>query len=115
MIAMQRYQILHFHRQIVGCLLVVWLFLGNVALAEQLNVVSETNSSGEQALTYLQLAVKSEPLNASIVATFLNLLALSVIISLSAAVTSVLSNPINSFVDFACSRSLPRFTCCYRL
>jgi hypothetical protein len=104
----------NFHRWIVGSLIVVWLLLGGLALAEQLNVVPETNSSDEQALTQLQLAVKSDTMDASIGAPLPNLLALS-IIALRTAVASVLSNPINSFVDFACTRSLPRFTCCYRL
>jgi hypothetical protein len=103
------------HRRIMGSLIVVWLLLGGLALAEQLNVVSETNSSDEQALTQLQLAVKSETLDASIGATFLNLLAFLVIACLNTAVASVPSNPINSFAGFAYTRSLPRFTCCYRI
>lgn len=112
--AMQMCRTVLFHRRIVGSLIVVWLLLGGLAFAEQLNVVSETNSSDEQALTQLQLAVKSDMLDASIGAPLPNLLALS-IIALRTAVASVLSNPTNSFADFACTRSLPRFTCCYRL
>ncbi len=104
----------NFHRRIVGSLIVVWLLLGGLALAEQLNVVPETNSSDEQALTQLQLAVKSETPNASLGASFLTLLAFLVIACLI-AVVSVPSNPINAFADLAYRRSLPRFTCCYRL
>src|SRR5215813_12785136 len=115
MTAMQMCRNIYFHRRIVGCLLVVWLFFGGLALAEQLNVMPETNSSDEQALAYLQLAVKSETLDASVVATFVNLLALSVIVSISTAVASVSSNPIDTFARFAYTRSLPRFTCCYRI
>lgn len=112
---MQMYRTVHFHRRIVGSLIVVWLLLGGLALAEQLNVVSETNSSDEQALTQLQLAVKSEMLDASLEATFLTLLAFLVFAYLNTAAVSVPSKPINAFADLAYRRSLPRFTCCYRL
>ena len=113
--AMQMCRTFHFHRRIVGSLIVVWLLLGGLALAEQLNVVPETNASDEQALTQLQFAVKSDTLNASIDASFLHLLPLAVTVSLSTAGTSVPSNSINAFADLTYTRSLPRFTCCYRL
>ncbi len=106
---------LYFHRRILRFLIGVWLFLGGVALAEQLHVIPETSLADEQALEYFQLAVKSESQDASIVATFVNLLVLSLIVSLSAAVTSVPPNLIYFFSDFAYTRSLPRFTCCYRI
>ena len=106
---------LYFHRRILGFLIGVWLFLGGVALAEQLHVMPETSLADEQALAYLQLAVKSETLDASIAATFVNLLPLSLIVSLSAAVAAVPSNLIYFLSDFAYARSLPRFTCCYRI
>lgn len=113
--AMQMCRIVHFHRQIVGSLIVVWLLLGGLALAEQLNVVPETNSSDEQALTQLQLAVKSETLAASIGVPLPNLFALSNIVRPSTSVASVFSNLIDAFPISTHSRSLPRFTCCYRL
>ena len=107
---------IRFHQLIVGSLIVVWLLLSGVAFAEQLNVVPETNSSDEQALTQLQLAVKSDTLDASIGTPLLDLFALAMTVALSTAVASVPSNPINSsFADLAYTRSLPRFTCCYRL
>lgn len=103
-----------FHRPIVGSLIVVWLLLGGLALAEQLNVVPETNASDEQALTQLQFAVKSDTSIASLGASFLYVFAFSVIACLIAG-ASVRSNPINAFADLGYRRSLPRFTCCYRL
>ena len=112
---MQMDKIIRLHRQIVGCLVVVWFLLGGLAFAEQVNVVSETNSSDEQALTQLQLAVKSERLDASVGTPLLDLLTLAIPIALSTAVASVFSNLINPFADVACTRSLPRFTCCYRI
>lgn len=105
----------YFHRRILGFLIGVWLFLGGVAFAEQLHIMPETSLADEEALESFQLAVKSETLDASIVVTFVNLLAPSVIVPLNAAVASVLSNLIYSFSDFAYTRSLPRFTCCYRI
>jgi hypothetical protein len=111
---MQMRGTLHFHRRIVGSLIVVWLLLGGLGLAEQLNVVPETNSSDEQALTQLQLAVKSETLDASIGASLLHLLVLAITIAFGTAVASVLSNPVNAFAELAYRRSSPRFTCCYR-
>lgn len=95
--------------------MVVWLLLGGVALAEQLNVVPETNVSDEQALTQLQFAVKSDTLNASSEVSFLHLLTLAITIALPTAVASVPSNPINPFAGFTYTRSLPHFTCCYRI
>ena len=108
-------RLVHFQRQILGSLIVVWLLLGGSALAEQLNIVPETNSSDEQALTQLQLAVKSETLAASIGVPLPNLFALSNIVRPSTSVASVFSNLIDSFPISMHTRSLPRFTCCYRL
>lgn len=95
--------------------MVVWLVLGGIALVEQLNIATETNSSDEQALAQLQLAVKSDTLNASIGAPFLNLLAFLIIAYLNIAVASVPSNLIDSFPISMHTRSFPRFTCCYRI
>ena len=39
-------------------LIFVWLFMGGVALAEQVDLVSETSTQDEQALEALQLAFK---------------------------------------------------------
>lgn len=93
----------------------VWLLLGCVALAEQLNIVPETNSSDEQALTQLQLAVKSETLAASIGDPLPNLFALPNMVRPSTPVASVFSDLIPSFSLSTHTRSLPRFTCCYRI
>ncbi len=112
---MKMCKIAYLHRFVVGYLLLVLLFLGGLALAEQLNIMPETSTSDEQALSSFQLAVKSKTLDASNLATLLNLLAFSVIISLSVAVAAILSNTIHAFADFAYTRSLPRFTCCYRI
>lgn len=38
--------------------LFAWLFIGGVALAEQVDLVSETSAHDEQALDALQLAIK---------------------------------------------------------
>lgn len=99
----------------MGSLVAIWFTLGGLVLAEQLNILSETGSHDEQALTHLQLAVKSEPLDASIESPSTDLLALSSMVSPSAPVALVFSNLTGSLSNSTYSRSLSLFTCCYRL
>ena len=47
-------------------LLFVWLFMGGVALAEQVDLVSETSTQDEQALDAWQLAIKRGQVEAAI-------------------------------------------------
>lgn len=115
MIAMRRYRIVYFQRWVTGSLIVVWLLLGGLALAEHLHVVSETGSHDEQALTDLQLAVKSETLDASLDATLPDLFTLSISMFHRTTLVSVVLNPIESSPDSSHTRSLSQFTCCYRI
>ncbi len=50
-----------FQKVVLGGLVLMWLLMGGLALAEQMNVVDETGPHDEDALASLQLAVKSEP------------------------------------------------------
>src|SRR5262245_55770413 len=50
----------------VWSLLFVWLFMGGVALAEQVDLVSETSTQDEQALDAWQLAIKHGHVEAAI-------------------------------------------------
>ena len=54
--------VIRFQKVVLGGLVLVWLLMGGLALAEQMNFVSETGSHDEDALDSLQLAVKSEQL-----------------------------------------------------
>ena len=46
-------------------LIFVWLFMGGVALAEQVDLVSETSAHDEEALDALQLAIKPGQIEAA--------------------------------------------------
>ncbi len=48
-------------RMVLGILLIIWVLMGGVALAEQLNWLDETSLLDEEALSSLQHALKSEP------------------------------------------------------
>lgn len=115
MTAMRRCWTAHFNRWVMGSLMIIWLLLGSLALAEQLNIVSETGSHDEQALTDLQLAVKSETLDASLEATLPDLLTPSITLHLHTTLAVVVQNAINVFTDSPHTRSLSQFTCCYRI
>ena len=54
--------VIRFQKIVLGGLVLVWLLMKGLALAEQVNVVSETGPHDEDALASLQLAVKSEQL-----------------------------------------------------
>ena len=54
--------VIRFQKIVLGGLVLVWLLMGTLALAEQVNVLSETGPHDEDALANLQLAVKSEQL-----------------------------------------------------
>lgn len=47
-------------RQVIWCLLGVWLLLGGVAFVEQISSVPETSNQDEQALSELGLTLKPE-------------------------------------------------------
>jgi len=49
----------------VWSLLFIWLFMGGVVLAEQVDLVSETSAHDEQALEALQLAIKPGQIGAA--------------------------------------------------
>ena len=49
----------------VRSVLFAWLFIGGVALAEQVDLVSETSAHDEQALGALQLALKPGQIGAA--------------------------------------------------
>ena len=59
---MQICRVIQFQKIVLGGLVLVWLLMGGLALAEQMHVVSETGPHDEDALASLQLAVKSEQL-----------------------------------------------------
>lgn len=112
---MQLRRIAHLQRWIVGSLVAIWLLLGGLALAEQLTVVPETNSSDEEALGQFQLAVKSDTLDASSAPPLPALPTLSIIVVFSTVMAPGFFKPVNPFDNLAHTRSLPCFTCCYRL
>lgn len=49
----------------VWSVLLVWFFMGSLALAEQIDLVSETSPHDEQALDALQLALKPGQIEAA--------------------------------------------------
>ena len=55
------YGVRGFEKIVLGGLVFVWLLMGGLSLAEQMNIVNETGTHDEDALDSLQLAVKSEP------------------------------------------------------
>ena len=57
---MQICRVMRFKKVVLGGVVLVWLLMGGLAFAEQMNVVSETGSHDEDVLDSLQLAVKSE-------------------------------------------------------
>ncbi|KXK00573.1 MAG: hypothetical protein UZ03_NOB001002738 [Nitrospira sp. OLB3] len=112
---MQLYTLIPFQRWVLGTLVVIWLLMGGLVLAEQLNVVTETGSHDEQALEHLQLAVRSETLDDSTGALPPDLLQLSVAVCLVRIGTLVASNPTCSLLGSPHTRSLVLLTCCYRI
>ena len=58
---MQICGVIRFQKVVLWGLVLVWFLMGGLALAEQMNVLSETGTHDEHALDSLQLAVKSEP------------------------------------------------------
>lgn len=59
---MQMSTLIPFQRGVLGTLVVIWLLMGGLALAKELNIVTDD----EQALEHLQFAVKFETLRDSI-------------------------------------------------
>lgn len=108
-------RVIHFRRWILGSLVAIWLLMGGVAFAEQLNVVTETGPHDEQALEHLQLAVKSEALGDSTGPLSPDLLQLPVAVRSVTIGTSVVTNPTSSVLGSTHTRSLVLLTCCYRI
>lgn len=114
---MQLYIVIPFQRWVVGSLVLIWLSMGSLALAEQLHVVTETGPHDEQALEDLQLAVRSEAHDDSTSPLSPDLLHFNFTVATRAGTidTSVVRNLICSFPGSPFTRSLARFTCCFRI
>lgn len=107
--------IISLQRWMLGSLVVIWLLMGGLALAEQLHVVSETGPHDEQALEHLQLAVKSEAFGGSTGTAPPDLLHLPIAVPPITIGTAVAMNLISSFLGSVHTRSLALFTCCFRI
>lgn len=112
---MRMRKVVHLQRWVLGSLVMIWLLMGGLAFAEQLNVVLETGPHDEQALEHLQFAVKSEALDDSNGPFPADLLQLTTGVRPVTIVTSVAANPPLSHFGSTHTRSLVLFTCCYRI
>lgn len=112
---MRMYPVVHFQRWVLKSLVVIWLLMGGLAFAEQLDVVSETGSHDEQALEHLQLAVKSEARDDSTGPIPSDLLQLPVAVRLVTIVTPLFGGPTCPLLRSKNIRSLVLITCCYRI
>lgn len=112
---MQMCKFIYMQRWAFGSLVAIWLLLGGLALAEQLNVVSETGPHDEQTLEHLQLAVKSESCSDSTRPLSPDLLQLAFAVCPVTMVPSVVANPAYSVFSSTHIRSLVLLTRCYRI
>lgn len=112
---MQRYRVIPFQRWVVGSLVLIWLSLGGLALAEQLHIVTETGSHDEQALEDLQLAVKSEAPGDATIPLSPDVIHRVVAIHVGIIDTPVVAHSTSFFSDSPYSRILALFTCCFRI
>lgn len=112
---MQMSKFIYVQRWVLGSLVAIWLLMGGLALAEQLNVVPETGPHDEQTLEHLQLAVKSEVRNESTGPLLPHLFPLSFAVRPVTLVPSVITNPTFSVLSSTHIRSLVLLTRCYRI
>ena len=88
--------------------MVMWLLMGSIAFAEQVNVMTETGSQDEEALEHLKHAVKPEAVHDSTGAC------LALVQGLIPDAPAV-PTPASALVSPPNTRSLVLLTACYRI
>ena len=106
---------LHLQRWFFGSLLVMWMLMGSIAFAEQVNVMTETGSQDEQALEHLKHAVKPEAVHDSMGAWPQHLHPLLALVQGMIPDATVVPTPVSSLVSSSHSRSPVLLTACYRI
>ena len=105
----------HLQRWFFGSLLVMWMLMGSIAFAEQVNVMTETGSQDEQALEHLKHAIKPEAVHDSMGAWPQHLLPLLALVQGMIPDATVVLTPVSSLVSSSNTRSLVLLTACYRI